>query len=353
MRRRMLKLAILVPVAGLLVFAAWVYHGYRRPRPLPSATVFFEVEKGKSLKAIARDLRAGGILGRNLLPFLVGYRVFYPSQKIKAGEYAFASPLSAGQVLETLVQGSVYLHPVTVPEGLTGMETIEIVQPLSGEDKRHFLSAFRETAAVAAWDDRAENLEGYLYPETYHFPKGVSAHDIIMAMVDQFKSVFDGRRQARSREIGMGIRETVILASLIEKESSLPEERRLVSAVFHNRLKLGMKLDCDPTIIYGLKLEGTYDGRLRTRDLTWDSPYNTYVHAGLPPGPISNPGRESLDAALWPASEKYLYFVSKNDGSHHFSRTYAEHQMAVRAFQKNRTRTRAGSGPARTNIPRY
>jgi len=351
MRRKILKLAILLSIAGLLIFSAWLFHEYRRLRPLPSNTVLFEVEKGKSLKAIARDLQAGGILGRSLLPFLAGYKLLYPSQKIKAGEYAFSSPQSAGQILEILIQGKVYLHPVTVPEGLTGMETIEIVRPLSGEDKARFLAAFRETAAVAAWDDRAENLEGYLYPETYHFPKGVSARDIILTMVGQFKAVFDGRRQARSREMGMGIRDIVILASLIEKESSLPEEKRLVSAVFHNRLKLGMKLDCDPTIIYGLKLEGTYDGRLRTRDLTWKSPYNTYVHAGLPPGPISNPGRESLDAALWPASEKYLYFVSKNDGSHHFSRTYAEHQMAVRTFQKNKTGARPASRTLSPNIP--
>jgi len=338
MRRRVLKACAVLFAAAALLFAVWLYREYRRPRTLASAQIIFEVEKGKSLKAIALDLKARGILQGSLLPFLAGYELFFPSQKIKAGEYAFLSPQSARQVLETLIKGKVYLHPVTVPEGLTGTEIFEIVRSLSAEDRDRFRAAFRETDAVAAWDGRAENLEGYLFPETYHFPKGVSARDIIQAMVDQFKAVFDGRMQARAREIGMGIRDAVILASLIEKETSLPEEKKLISAVFHNRLKLGMKLDCDPTIIYGLKLEGGYNGRLRTRDLTWDSPYNTYLHAGLPPGPICNPGRESLEAALHPAPENYLYFVSKNDGSHHFSRTYAEHLMAVRAFQKSKPR---------------
>jgi UPF0755 protein len=350
MRRRVLKACIILFAAAALLFAAWLFREYRRPRTLASAPVIFEVEKGKSLRAIARDLKARGILQGSLLPFLAGYELFHPSQKIKAGEYAFPSPQSAHQVLETLIKGRVYLHPVTVPEGLTGPEVFEIVRPLSSEDRDHFLSAFRETGPVSAWDGKAENLEGYLFPETYHFPKGVSARDIIQAMVDQFKAVFDGGMQARGREIGMGMRDVVILASLIEKETSLPEEKRLVSAVFHNRLKLGMKLDCDPTIIYGLKLEGGYDGRLRTHDLIRDSPYNTYLHAGLPPGPICNPGRESLEAALHPAPENYLYFVSKNDGSHHFSRTLAEHQLAVRAFQKNKLRIPPKSQKPRGNI---
>jgi len=339
MRRRVLKACVVLVAAAALLFGVWLCREYQRPRRLASAQAIFEVEKGKSLRAIARDLKEHGILQGSLLPFLVGYEIFHPSQKIKAGEYAFLTPLSSRQVLEALIKGKVYLHAVTVPEGLTGPETFEVVKSFSSEGKGHFLNAFRETGAVAAWDGRAENLEGYLYPETYHFPKGVLARDILQAMVDQFKTVFDSGLQARSREIGMGIREVVILASLIEKETSLPEEKRLVSAVFHNRIKLGMKLDCDPTIIYGLKLGGGYDGRLRTQDLTWDSPYNTYLHAGLPPGPICSPGRESLEAALHPAPEAFLYFVSKNDGSHHFSRTYAEHQMAVRAFRKNKPRT--------------
>ena len=157
-------------------------------------------------------------------------------------------------------------------------------------------------------------------------------------MVSQFKTVFNKGWQKQAHKIGLTIREVVILASLIEKETSLPEERRLVSAVFHNRLKMGMKLDCDPTIVYVLKLESRFEGRLHSKDMKLDSPYNTYLYRGLPPGPVCNPGRESLLAALFPADVNYLYFVSRNDGSHEFSRTFQEHQIALRKYQKSQRR---------------
>jgi UPF0755 protein len=153
-------------------------------------------------------------------------------------------------------------------------------------------------------------------------------------MVSQFKRIFKDEWRKRASELGMSIREIVILASLIEKETSVPEEKPLISAVFHNRLKKGMKLECDPTIIYALKKEGKYENKIRTRDKKFDSPYNTYVYYGLPPGPICNPGKESLKAALFPASVKYLYFVSKNDGTHYFSLSLKEHNRAVRKYQK-------------------
>jgi UPF0755 protein len=154
-------------------------------------------------------------------------------------------------------------------------------------------------------------------------------------MVGQFQRVFDGLWAARPPRLRLSVREAVILASLVEKETSIAEEKKLVSAVFHNRLRLGMKLDCDPTIIYALKRKGNYNGRLGKKDMTLDSPYNTYRYAGLPPGPICNPGREALQAALFPADEEFLYFVSRNDGTHHFSRTFREHLAAVRIYQKS------------------
>jgi len=183
-------------------------------------------------------------------------------------------------------------------------------------------------------DEKARDLEGYLFPETYHFPKGTTVEQIVSAMVSQFKEVFSEDLKRQAQKNGMTIREVVILATLIEKETSLPAEKATVSAVFHNRLGMGMKLDCDPTIIYALKQEGRFKDRLRTRDLKWDNPYNTYIYKGLPPGPIANPGKDSIRAALFPTKEKYLYFVSKNDGSHHFSLTFREHQNAVNQYQK-------------------
>jgi UPF0755 protein len=153
-------------------------------------------------------------------------------------------------------------------------------------------------------------------------------------MTVQFKAVFSDAWRRRADDLGLSVRDAVTLASLIEKETSLPDEKRLVSSVFHNRLKIGMKLDCDPTIIYALKGDGPFEGRLRTKDLKYDSPYNTYLHPGLPPGPIANPGREALEAALFPADADFLYFVAKNDGGHQFSRTFAEHRAAVNKYRR-------------------
>jgi UPF0755 protein len=162
----------------------------------------------------------------------------------------------------------------------------------------------------------------------------MASEEAVRSMVGQFNHVFGASWRERARSLGLSVREAVTLASLVEKETSIPAERPLVSAVFHNRLRLGMKLDCDPTIIYALKQKGLFNGNLSKKDMALDSPYNTYRYAGLPPGPICNPGNGSLEAALFPSGEGYLYFVSRNDGSHHFSRSFTEHQAAVRRFQK-------------------
>jgi UPF0755 protein len=201
-------------------------------------------------------------------------------------------------------------------------------------DEEEFLAASSKTDTISYLDKEAANLEGYLFPETYHFPKGISAEKIISTLVFEFKEVFSEAWQKRASEIKMTPREVVILASLIEKETFLSEEKKLVSAVFHTRLRIRMKLDCDPTIIYVLKEEGSFKGRLLKKHLKLKSPYNTYRNRGLPPGPICSPGRESLEAALYPAQEKYLYFVSKKDGSHHFSSSFKDHQNAVRRYRK-------------------
>jgi UPF0755 protein len=286
------------------------------------------------IKSVAQGLKGRNLI-RDNLSFIIYYYLFFSSQKIKAGEYALSSPLRAKDILDMMVKGRVYLHNVTVPEGLTGQEIAPLVLPLLSDGEEGFEAAFRNPVPVLPIDQEAKNLEGYLFPETYSFPRGVSAKEATETMVSEFRSVFDERLQSRVRELRLTVRDCVILASLIEKEASIAEEKRLVSAVFHNRLHLGMKLDCDPSIIYALKQEGKYEGRLRKKDMSLDSPYNTYLHAGLPPSPICNPGRDALEAALYPAPENFLYFVAKKDGSHHFSRTFAEHQNAVRRYQVN------------------
>ncbi|MDP2913968.1 MAG: endolytic transglycosylase MltG [Candidatus Aminicenantes bacterium] len=318
----------------VLVLGGWIWF-YLESGTVPGAgsgTVLFEVEKGKGVRAIAEALTAAKILSKRT-PFVLGYDLFFAPRSIKAGEYQLPSTGPAGAVLDILINGRVYLHPVTVPEGLTGPEIFAIFSAAGFGGSEEFEAAFGVTDDIALWDPQAADVEGYLFPETYHLPKSISAKDILQTMIGQFKEVFGENGRRRAAELHMTVREVVILASLIEKETARPDEKRLVSAVFHNRLRLGMKLDCDPTIIYALKLEGPFEGRLRTKDLKYDSPYNTYLHPGLPPGPIANPGRASLEAALRPAEAEYLYFVARNDGSHQFSRTLAEHRLAVKKYR--------------------
>jgi UPF0755 protein len=205
---------------------------------------------------------------------------------------------------------------------------------------------FDDPESIRDLDPTAWNLEGYLFPTTYRFTRAVTAEEVVRTMVAQFRSVFGERRRALATELGLTPREVVTLASIIEKETGSAPERPLIGSVFWNRLNRGMALGSDPTIIYALKLQNRYDGNLRRVDLEMDSPYNSYRYAGLPPSPIASPGEAAIDAVLEPAESDYLYFVSKNDGTHHFSRTYREHQAAVREYQIEyfrRKRNGAGS----------
>ena len=326
-----LALTLLLLPASLLFIAAEFY----RPVAVPEGRAVLTVEKGLGAGAVARALEDRGFI-RGRLPFLACYRLFFHPETLKAGEYEIIPPVRLKGLIGMLVEGRVWLHRVTVPEGLTAREVGPLFVPLLGDDGGGFEAAIRETGPVAELDGRAADLEGYLFPETYSFPRGVAAAEVVGAMVDQFRAVFGERWRSRAGEVGMSVRQVVILASLIEKETSVPGEKPLVSAVFHNRLKLGMKLDCDPTVIYALKLRGEYAGRLSRSDLALDSPYNTYRHAGLPPGPICNPGREALAAALYPAAAPYLYFVAGEGGGHRFSRTLSEHAAAVRDYRNRR-----------------
>jgi UPF0755 protein len=317
----------------LLLFVTWFSMAFYRSMKTQPNTVIFEVETGQSAKEIALNLKKSGII-KTTWPFLLGYRVFFPGFSLKAGEYAITIPDSPKNILHVLSEGNVYLRSITIPEGLIIQEIADLMESEGFATKKDFLNDAGDPSLIQPLDEDAPNLEGYLFPETYRFAKGTSSEEIVAAMVYQFTKVFTQDWIERAGELGMSVRNVVTLASLVEKETSLRKEKKIISSVFHNRLKMGMKLDCDPTIIYVLKLEGRYKGRLRTRDLKYDSPFNTYIYSGLPPGPIANPGRDSLEAALYPADEKYLYFVSKNDGSHHFSRTFREHVNAVNKYQR-------------------
>jgi UPF0755 protein len=237
------------------------------------------------------------------------------------------------EVIDKLARGDVHVISVTFPEGLTIAEMSRIFEERGLGSAAAFVNAARDPAPIAALDAAAKDLEGYLFPETYRLPRSVDARALIQSMTDRFTRVFtpDMRQAAQAR--GLTVRQAVTLASIVEKEAARPDERPLVAAVYSNRLRIGMALQGDPSVIYALQRAGRYTGNLRREDLTFNSPYNTYRYPGLPPGPIASPGRASLEAAVHPADVDYLYFVSRNDGSHEFARSLEEHNRNVQKWQ--------------------
>jgi UPF0755 protein len=326
-----LLLLILAAGGGWLAYRA--YSLAREPyRGYTGNEIFFVVEKGAPGARIGEALEEQGVI-RDRRLFRLALRLREDGKTVQAGEYRFSDPLSTFDVLEKLVSGDTYSFPVTVPEGLDLAETSVLLSSKGLADEMAIRSAFAQGALIAEIDSEAKSLEGYLYPTTYRFPRKVAPEELAQAMVSQFKQVFDENRRREAANRGLSVREVVTLASVIEKETGLPDERAVIASVFWNRLRIGMPLQSDPTVIYALELAGRFDGNLRRTDLELDSPYNTYRFPGLPPGPIASPGEASIEAVLKPADTRYLYFVSKNDGSHHFSASYAEHMDAVRRYQ--------------------
>jgi UPF0755 protein len=236
-------------------------------------------------------------------------------------------------VVDVLVRGDVYTQKVTFPEGLTIDEMAKLYESHGFGRARQFVEAARNVQRIADLDASATDLEGYLFPETYALPRNGGAARLVDLMVERFRSVYGEQMRTRATAQSMTTRQVVTLASLIEKETGKAEERAVIAAVFRNRLKIGMPMQADPTVVYALEKAHRYDGNIRRDDLATDSPYNTYKYPGLPPGPIASPGKASLAAALMPADVSYLYFVSRNDGSHIFATTLAEHSNNVRKFQ--------------------
>jgi UPF0755 protein len=333
----------LLPVilAATLAAGALGYHAYREAeapfRGFAGDEIFIPVTAGEPSRAIARSLQDSGVI-KDAGLFLVLLKLRGKAGGLQAGEYRFTEPASLLEVMDRLVAGDVYYRSVTIPEGLTLWETADLLSQRGLGDGAALRAAFGRGALVASLDPRAGDLEGYLFPETYRFVRNPTPDEVAAALVDRFVSVFDDRRRRRAQELGLGVREVVTLASVVEKETGLENERPLIASVFWNRLKRRMPLQSDPTIIYDLKRRGVFDGDIRRRDLKLDSPYNTYRQAGLPPGPIASPGTGAIDAVLHPAESDHLYFVSRNDGSHQFSNTLPEHNAAVRRFQIDHAR---------------
>ena len=252
-------------------------------------------------------------------------------RKIHAGEYELNASMTPAEILSRLTVGQVLLHPILIPEGLTMMQIADIFEQQGLVDRQEALRLMKDPVFIASLGIKAETLEGYLYPDTYKFPKGVRPKEVITTMVDHLRQVYGPDLEGRAQELKMTQHEVLTLASVIEKESGSNGEREEISAVFHNRLKKHIPLQSDPTVIYGLP---NYDGNIHKKDLSSPSPYNTYRILGLPPGPIANPGIQSIRATLYPSNSRALYFVSKNDGTHQFSATLAEHNEAVEKYQR-------------------
>ena len=335
-RRRLLAWSVGGTVAALIALAAmaailvaWAEKELERPRG--TDTVEVVIERGAAMSSILDQLAAVGVIGDPLMARLyLDYR--RPEETLQAGEYRFKQPMSTVDALDRVIRGEVVTYPVTVVEGLTLRETAERLATEGFGELDAFLAAMASPALIADVDPAAESLEGYLFPDTYAFAAGTGEQEIVAAMVRNFRRRVEEHLGPASRS-DLDLRSLVTLASIVEKEAGAIEERPLVAAVFHNRLSRGIGLYADPTIIYALKMAGTWNGNLRRRDLELDSPYNTYRHPGLPPGPICSPGEHSLSAAARPADVPYLYFVSRNDGTHVFAETLAEHNRNVARWQ--------------------
>lgn len=295
-------------------------------------TVVIQVNAGQPFKITTDNLYAQGLIHSpfrfNLIARLKGY-----DKKLQAGEYLISGSMSPLNILEKLKKGEVRLYKLTLPEGFNIYQIAELIEKASFANKADFIKAATDAALVRQKLIHADTFEGYLFPDTYFFPKNISVQKIITTMVDRFWSVFKPEWKKKAQAYGFTIHQVVTLASIIEKETGAPFERPIISSVFHNRLKKKMRLESDPTVIYGIK---DFDGNLTRKHLATPTPYNTYKIKGLPAGPIANPGQASLEAALFPINTSYIYFVSKKDRTHQFSTNLKDHNKAVRKYQLRR-----------------
>ncbi|MBW1753861.1 MAG: endolytic transglycosylase MltG [Deltaproteobacteria bacterium] len=287
---------------------------------------------GQGFKAFAQRLHQEGIIDHPD-KFALLARLKGQDKIIKAGEYKFSSTMPPGTILSILVSGKVRLYKFTVPEGYNLKQIASLAARSGYATDTDFFKVATDAALAHSMGIEAETFEGYLFPDTYHFPKGSSPEMIISAMVKRFWAVFEPEWKMRAKTLRLSVHQVVTLASLIEKETGAAFERPLIASVFHNRLKRRMRLETDPTVIYGLK---DYNGNLTRKHLSMPTPYNTYTISGLPPGPIASTGIDAIKAALYPADTQFLYFVSKKDGTHQFSTNFKDHNRAVQKYQLRR-----------------
>jgi UPF0755 protein len=318
----LLALALLLFCAGWLALAVFVPYGPAKPMQ----ETFVEFKNGSSARRIATELKQAGVI-RSRTAFLLLH--LYRHHSLKAGEYAFDHAENLNQVYSQIARGETYARVLVIPEGFNMFDIAAAVEKAGIDSQQNFLEQARtQIALVRDLDPQAPTLEGYLYPDTYRVARKQKSPDLISAMVKRF------HQEAHAISLGNDLHRIVTMASIVEKETAVPEERPVVAGVFYNRLAQHIALDTDPSVIYASELAGRYRGTIYASDLQFRSPYNTYRNAGLPPGPIANPGKDALLAAMHPAKTDYLYFVSDNQGHHRFSRTLEEHQKNVAAYRR-------------------
>ena len=318
---------------GILILAAALTGGYaiwraRTPYRGFSGDIYVEFPRGTGTGTMADTLAAAGVV-RSRWDFLIA-RLLYRGKVLQAGEYRFQRPATAADVVGRIVRGDVFYYELVVPEGRNMFDIAAAVEELGIFKGTAFLAAARDPAMIRDFDPAAPTLEGYLFPDTYRLNSHTTPERLCRIMTGRFRKAWEGVHT------NANVHDTMTLASLVEKEGKLAEERPLIASVFVNRLRRGMKLDCDPTTIYAALLEDRYRGSIYRSDLDNGHPYNTYRHAGLPPGPIANPGLASIRAALAPADSDSLYFVARADGSggHEFSSNIAAHENAVSRYHR-------------------
>jgi UPF0755 protein len=340
---RRLGLILLLLIAAIGGFAAWLDQKVSRPyKAYRTPSVFVEIPKGTSRWAISGLLKKNKVI-RSRIAFEAISR-WHHKRALQAGEYEFTSPMTEREVFWKIANGKVFVYVVQIPEGWTMFDIADLVEKKGITTRAAFLKAATDVSLIHDLDPNAKNLEGYLFPSTYEFSRSTTPHQMVAAMVKQFRTVWT-QMNASAGNPGVPAQDIVTMASLVERETPLGTERPLVAGVFYNRLHKGLPLQCDPTVAYALELAGHPNPVVHHGDLDFPSPYNTYEHTGLPPGPIANPGEASMRAALMPDQTDYLYFVADDMGGHSFSKTLAEHNREVKKYRKRLEDDAANQAP--------
>ena len=312
---------------AVLAAVVWLAYGLLLPIGPKGQDIFVLLRPGSSAHHIARELKQAGVIRSDHAFILWHYWRGLPA--LKAGEYKFDHRANAREVYDRIVAGDIYVRTVVIPEGYNIFDIGNALEAAGLGSREEFLAVVRsDVSLISDLDPQAPSLEGYLFPDTYEFTRTQNLHDIAAAMVKRF------RQESHQLGLTTDFHRIVTMASIVEKETAVPTERPLVASVFYNRLHRKIILATDPSVIYAALLAGRYNGVIHQSDLQFDSSYNTYKHAGLPPGPICNPGKDALQAAMQPASSDFLYFVSDNNGHHRFARTMQEHSRNVATYRR-------------------